>query len=130
MLLRQHVVGQRRGVGETLQRCVEEAGVAHVLEAGTHALRLAPPQAEALGGEEDLLGQGDAIPAGHHHCSQPQQPPTDTHTIVRTVALHTDQATHECSLVDGGGRITVGSDEFPYITHVLRVDCGVALPNP
>ena len=101
MLLRQHVVGQRRGVGQTLQRCVEEAGVAHVLEPRAHSLRLAPPQAEALGGEEDLLGQGDAIPTGHHHCTQPQQPQTDTRAIVRTVALHAEQATHECCLVDG-----------------------------
>ena len=93
MLLRQHVVGQRWGVGETLQRCVEEAGVAHVLKASAHAVCLAPAQAEALRGEEDLLGQGDAISDGHHHCTRPQQPQTDTRTIVRTVALHADQAT-------------------------------------
>lgn len=67
MLPCQHVVGEWRRVGETLQSRVEKTGVSHVLQAGPDAVDMVPLQAEALWGEQNLLGQGNAVPAGHHH---------------------------------------------------------------
>ena len=70
MLPGQHVVGERGGIGETLHRRVEEAGVAKVLQACPDAMDLVPLQAEAVRGEQNLLGQGNAVSTGQHCCTQ------------------------------------------------------------
>lgn len=62
VLLGQQVAGERRRVGEALQRGVEEAGVAQVVQPGAHPLHALPLQGEPLGGEQHLLRRGDAIP--------------------------------------------------------------------
>lgn len=42
VLPRQHVVGKGRGISETLQGGVKEAGVSHVLKACANAVNLVP----------------------------------------------------------------------------------------
>lgn len=48
MLTRQQVVGQRRGVRQTLQDGVEEAGIAQVAEASSDTASLLPGHANLL----------------------------------------------------------------------------------
>lgn len=66
VLLCQHVVGERSCVGETLQSWVQEAGVAHVLQACTDAVDLVPLKAEALSKEQDPLGRLNPIATAIH----------------------------------------------------------------
>lgn len=61
VLLWQEVVGQRGGVGETLDRGVEEARVPEVMEAGSHPVHALPFQGEFVPWKQHLLGGRDAI---------------------------------------------------------------------
>lgn len=61
VLLRQKVVGQGRGVGETLDCRVEEARVAEVMEAGSHPVHALPFQGEFVPLKQHLLRGGDSI---------------------------------------------------------------------
>lgn len=62
----QHVVGKWRGVCETLQGWVKEAGVPHILQAGTNTMNLGPLEDEPLWREEDLLGQVNPITTAYY----------------------------------------------------------------
>lgn len=61
VLLRQEVVGQRGGVGETLDCGVEEARVPQVVEAGSHPVHALPFQGQFVPWKQHLLGGGDAV---------------------------------------------------------------------
>lgn len=61
MLLGEQVVGQGRGVRETLHRGVEEAGVAQVVEACPHPVHALPLQGQPVALEQDLLRGRDAV---------------------------------------------------------------------
>lgn len=67
VLLRQKVVGQRWGVGETLHGGVEEARVPEVVEAGSHPVHALPLQGELVPWEQHLLRGGDAITLTPNH---------------------------------------------------------------
>lgn len=61
VLLGQQVVGEWRGVGETLHRGVEEAGVPQVVETGSHPVHTLPLEGELAAREEHLLWCRDAV---------------------------------------------------------------------
>lgn len=67
MLLRQKVVGQRRGVGQTLYCRVEEARVPEVMEAGSHPVHTLPFQGKFVPWKQHLLRGGDAITLTPNH---------------------------------------------------------------
>lgn len=62
MLLGQQVVCQRRRVSQTLHSGVQEAGVAQVVESCSDPVHPLPFHGQALHGEENFLGSGDAVP--------------------------------------------------------------------
>lgn len=67
MLLGQKVVGQRRGVGQTLYCRVEEARVPEVMEAGSHPVHTLPFQGKFVPWKQHLLRGGDAITLTPNH---------------------------------------------------------------
>ena len=61
VLLGEEIVCQGRCVGETLHSGVKEAGVAQVVEAGSHPVDTLPAHGESVPREEHLLRGGDTI---------------------------------------------------------------------
>lgn len=67
VLFGEQVVCQRRGVGETLHRGVEEAGVPQVMEAGAHSVHALPFQGELVPREKQFLRRRDPVALTAEH---------------------------------------------------------------
>lgn len=67
MLLREQVVGKRRGVGETLNGRVEEAGVSKVVKTSSHPVSPLPFKVELVRRKKHFLRGWDPITMAADH---------------------------------------------------------------